>query len=94
MNPLAFLLRRPAREPRTPAEVEAARLVRARRVGPDALAEHVADLAFRCRLAGINGGLGGIEHRDAVLAALREMDALAWREVVALLKRGEGEMRP
>lgn len=76
-------LRRPVPEPSTRAEIEAQRLVRAWRIGHDEIAERVADLLFRCRLAQDDAHLG------ATLAELRALHEPAARAVAALIA-GEG----
>lgn len=73
-------LRRPDSKPLTRAEVEAQRLVRAWRLGREAFVDAVADLRFRCRLAGDEELLG------AVLAALHDLDSLAAREARVLIE--------
>lgn len=79
---LGFLCR-PVPEPSTRAEIEAQRLVRAWRIGHDEIAERVADLLFRCRLA--QDG----DHLGATLAELRALHEPAARAVEAIIA-GEG----
>jgi len=76
-------LRRPDPAPSTRASVEAQRLVRAWRIGHDEIAERVADLLFRCRLA--QDG----DHLGASLAELRALHEPAARAVEAIIA-GEG----
>ena len=89
MRRLAALLRPRASAPQSPAELEAVRILRARRLGRDEFEAAVHDLAFRCDLAGMGGGTGGHEHRDAALHALRQLDQLAAHEAVAVLRQRE-----
>lgn len=77
------ILRRPAAvAPATRAELEAQRLIRARRLGAEHLAAAVGNLQLRCAIA------VDVDLVPATLAVLHDLDELTERETRRILDGG------